>query len=94
MGVPLITLRGRTSVGRWGASLLSNLGLQNLIAKTPAQYVDLAAILAADVPELIRLRQTLRQRLESSPIMDPAGWVHDLETLYRQIWRRWCANPA
>ena len=48
MGVPVITLTGRTAVGRAGASILSNLGLPELIAETPEQYVAIAVELAAD----------------------------------------------
>ncbi len=37
MGVPVITLAGPTAVGRGGVSILSNLGLTELIARTPEQ---------------------------------------------------------
>ena len=40
MGVPVITLAGRTGVGRSGVSILSNVGLPELIAPTPGQYID------------------------------------------------------
>ena len=46
MGVPVITLAGRTAVGRGGVSILSNLGLTELIARTPEQYVAIAIALA------------------------------------------------
>ncbi len=48
MGVPLVTLSGKTSVGRGGRSILSNLGLPELIAHDPGQYVQIAADLAGD----------------------------------------------
>ena len=47
MGVPTLTLVGKTVVGRAGWSQLCNLGLQELAAETPEQYVALAARLAA-----------------------------------------------
>src|SRR5258707_1158915 len=46
MGVPVITLVGQTVVGRAGFSQLMNLGLPELIAKKPEEYVRLAAELA------------------------------------------------
>ena len=55
MGVPVIALAGRTSVGRAGVSLLSNVGLPELIAHTPQQYVDIAVRWAGDLPRLAAL---------------------------------------
>jgi predicted O-linked N-acetylglucosamine transferase (SPINDLY family) len=39
MGVPVVTLRGDRHAGRMVASLLTCLGLQELVAETPADYV-------------------------------------------------------
>jgi protein O-GlcNAc transferase len=47
MGVPVITLVGKTAVGRAGLSQLSNLRLPELVAWSPEQYVQIAADLAA-----------------------------------------------
>ena len=46
MGVPVVTLVGQTVVGRAGLSQLTNLGLPELIAQTPEQYVQIATDLA------------------------------------------------
>ncbi len=94
MGVPLVTLVGRTVVGRAGWSLLSNLGLQELAALTPEQYVRLAVELAGDLPRLRELRGTLRQRMERSPLMDAPRFARQVEQAYRQMWRRWCRIRA
>ena len=90
MGVPVVTLAGRTAVGRGGASILTNLGLPELIARTPQQYVQIAAELAGDLPRLAELRRTLRGRMESSPLMDAPRFAGNVEAAYRQMWRNWC----
>jgi predicted O-linked N-acetylglucosamine transferase (SPINDLY family) len=90
MGVPSVTLIGQTVVGRAGWSQLSNLGLQELAAETPEQYVALSAELAGDLPRLQQLRATLRQRMERSPLMDGPRFAREVEQAYRQFWRRWC----
>ena len=59
MGVPVVSLVGQTVVGRAGLSMLSNLGLSDLVADQPQQFVDIAARLAADVPRLAELRATV-----------------------------------
>ena len=94
MGVPIVTLVGQTVVGRGGLSLLRTLGLPELIAETPEQYVEIAATLARDLPRLSTLRSTLRERLRSSPLMDAPRFARNIEAAYRQMWRRWCDRPV
>ena len=94
MGVPVITLLGKTTVGRAGWSQLCNLGLKDLAAETPEQYVALAAQLAADLPRLQELRGTLRQRMLRSPLMDANRFARHMEQAYRQMWRRWCKTDG
>jgi len=101
MGVPTLTLVStKTVLGRGGWTQLCNLGLQELAAETPEQYVALAAGLAGDLTRLEELRSTLRQRMLRSPLMDGKRFARHVEQLYRQMWRRWChgrqpsINPA
>jgi predicted O-linked N-acetylglucosamine transferase (SPINDLY family) len=91
MGVPVVTLVGKTIVGRAGFSQLSNLGLTELVAETPEQYVTIAADLAGDVDRLKRLRAGLRDRMRNSPLMDAVQFTRDIESAYRRMWRTWCA---
>ena len=92
MGVPLVALRGDRGIARSGASILQSLGLPELIARSPAEYVDLNVRLACDRGWRDRLRTTLRNRLATSPLMDGAAFVADLESAYRQMWRTWCGS--
>jgi len=91
MGVPVVTLTGGTVVGRAGWSQLCNLGLPELAAQTPEEYIKIAISLAGDLPRLSELRSTLRQRMESSPLMDAKQFTRNIEVVYRNIWRKWCA---
>jgi predicted O-linked N-acetylglucosamine transferase (SPINDLY family) len=90
MGVPTLSLVGKTVVGRAGYSQLSNLNLQELAAETPEQYVALAARLSGDLPRLEQLRSTLRPRMQRSPLMDGRRFARNVEEAYRQMWGRWC----
>jgi protein O-GlcNAc transferase len=94
MGVPVITLVGQTAVGRAGMSQLMNLRMPELIARTPEQYVEIAAALAGDPPRLAEIRRTLRSRMQASPLMDAERFARDVEAVYRQIWRSWCAKVS
>ena len=92
MGVPTITLAGDTVVGRAGVCQANNVGLPELIAATHEQYVAIACALADDLERLAELRRTLRERLKQSPLMDGARFALQLESIYRGIWRRFCAR--
>jgi protein O-GlcNAc transferase len=72
---------------------MSNIGLPELVARSPDEYVAIAARLASDLPRLALLRSTLRERLESSPMMDTQRFAPQIEFAYRTMWRRWCAAP-
>ncbi|HYQ16183.1 MAG TPA: hypothetical protein VEQ58_10510, partial [Polyangiaceae bacterium] len=92
MGVPTVTLVGETVVGRAGVCQAMNLGLPELIATTPEQYVQSVVALASDLERLSELRQTLRARLQQSPLMDAPRFARNLESAYRDAWRRYCAK--
>jgi predicted O-linked N-acetylglucosamine transferase (SPINDLY family) len=91
MGVPVVTLVGKTVVGRAGLSQLHNLGLPELIAHTPEQFIEISVRLANDLQLLGQLRATLRERLEKSPLMDAPRFAKNVEAAYREMWQRWCA---
>lgn len=90
MGVPVVTLAGPTVVGRGGVSILSNMNLTSLIARTEDEYVDIAAAIARDIDALAGLRATLRERLRASPLMDATQFAADLEDAYARMWSDYC----
>jgi predicted O-linked N-acetylglucosamine transferase (SPINDLY family) len=90
MGAPIVTLVGATVVGRAGLSQLTNLAWPELIAHTPEQYVAIAATLAQELPPLSRLRATLRDCMQASPLMNAPRFARIIEAAYRTMWRRSC----
>ncbi|MGA2500518.1 MAG: tetratricopeptide repeat protein [Tepidisphaeraceae bacterium] len=91
MGVPVVSLVGKTVAGRGGLSILSNLGLPELVAGSQEGYVQIAGTLAGNLPRLRELRSILRRRMEHSPLVDAPRFARNIEAAYRQMWRRWCA---
>jgi predicted O-linked N-acetylglucosamine transferase (SPINDLY family) len=91
MGVPVVTLAGRSHAGRVGMSLLSAAGMPDLVAGSPREYVRIANELAADQGRLRALRAGLRERLRSSGLCDGPGFARRFGALIREEWRRWCA---
>jgi predicted O-linked N-acetylglucosamine transferase (SPINDLY family) len=91
MGAPVVTLYGNCHAGRLAASVLTQLGLKELIAVTPEEYITAAVKLASDLEVLSVLRSRLRQLMLASPLCDGKAFTRDLEAAYRIMWRRWCA---
>ena len=94
MGVPVVTLAGRNHAGRVGTAILTHLGLEELIAASPADYIARTVALARDPARLAHLRGTLRARMTASPLTDPQRIAAALEDAYRTMWRAWCVNTA
>jgi predicted O-linked N-acetylglucosamine transferase (SPINDLY family) len=89
MGVPVVTLAGQTHAGRVGVSLLGILGLDDLIAPNRQAYVRIAIELARDPQRLASLRQSLRPRMLTSPLMNGYDFVRRLESAYCLMWGQW-----
>jgi protein O-GlcNAc transferase len=92
MGVPVVSLAGDRPVSRAGLSQLSNLGLQEFVARSETEYVEIATGLAHDLPRLAELRRVLRARMEASVLMDAERFTRGIEAAYRTMWRQWCGN--
>lgn len=94
MGVPVVTLCGKTFVGRGSSSILTTLELEGWIAHDEAGYVDIAVRKAQDLPALVELKRQLRPRFEASILGDTKAYVRVAEDEYRKLWREWCLKQG
>jgi len=75
-----------------GVSMLTCLGMTELIADTREDYVAIAVRLARDLGRLAALRAGLRERMANSPLTDAKRFTLNLEQAYREMWANWCAR--
>jgi protein O-GlcNAc transferase len=94
MGVPTVTLAGRAYASRMGLSLLTQVGLKDLVAETPEQYVRAAAQLASDRLRINAVRASLRAHMICSPLMEYTGAARNIEETFRAAWRIWCGSSS
>jgi predicted O-linked N-acetylglucosamine transferase (SPINDLY family) len=92
MGVPVVTLRGDRHAGRVGASLLTQIGLTDLIADSLEGYLEIALALARNPGRLDDLRRSLRPRMAASPLCDGPAFARKMEAAFRTMWQHWCEN--
>ena len=94
MGVPVITLAGRGHAARVGASLLTQLGRDDWIAQSTADYIVGAKRLGSDISGLVEIRRKLRAQMAESSLCDAPRYAKKMETAYRRIWRALCETQS
>ena len=85
MGVPVISLYGDRHGTRFGLSILSNVGLNELAVDSYDEYIKRGVALAGDWEFLTILRKNLRTMMKKSPLMDAEGYVRDIEKAFVKI---------
>ncbi len=88
VGVPVVTVLGRTFAQRVAASLLHQVGLDELVSIDAHDFVDQVVALAQDAPRRAALREQLTAQAASSPLFDGARFAGDLQALYERMWSR------
>lgn len=94
MGLPVVTRAGTRHGARFGAGILQNAGLGELVADTADAYVERAVLLARDGELLAALHGGVHRMMRASPMMDGAQYVRDMETAYETIWERYLNEEA
>lgn len=89
MGVPVVTVPGDRIAGRHATAHLRTVGLHGLVAEDSAGLVQLAAALLTDPARLGALRETLRDRVAASPLVDARRFAHDFLDLVETAWDAW-----
>lgn len=91
-GTPVVTAPREPFISRVAASLLHEVGLQELIARDLADYEDIVVRLAADPGGRGRLRRRARSQIRESCLFDPGHATAALEQavleLLRERWER------
>ena len=94
MGVPVVTLAGDRHAARVGAAILGGIGLDELVATTPADYVAIAAGLAQDRDRRAAWRQSLRGSVAASPPGDGGRLAAAIEAFALEETERVSRRPA
>lgn len=85
MGLPLLTLSGRTFASRMAGALLTAAGIPELITYDLQAYEELAVQLASDKKLLKSLRKKLAVAKEGSPLFNSENFTRNLEQEYKGL---------
>ena len=86
MGVPVLTLTGRSFASRVCGSLLRAVGTPDMVCSSAQQYVERAVAFGKDRTLLTPYRERLQQARTTCTLFDMPRLVQSLESLYRQMW--------
>lgn len=84
-GLPLLTCSGKTFSSRYAGSILTELGVPELITQSMNEYEDLAVALATDPERYMVLRAYLRSRIKHSNLFKTDKKVRDIEDAFRNV---------
>ena len=88
MGVPVVTVRGTYHTGMVATGILQRTGLSDWAAADLSDYVNIAQKAAQDLGALNLLRQSLRSKMLNSSLLNPDGFVREVESAYRWMYRQ------
>jgi predicted O-linked N-acetylglucosamine transferase (SPINDLY family) len=87
-GVPVLTCLGRSFAARVAGSMLTSIGMEELIARDLQEYETIALGLAQSPERLAALRGKLGRNRSTHPLFDMTRLARDIERAYEMMWKR------
>lgn len=94
VGLPVLTCAGDTFASRVAGSLLTAIGMPELVTRSLDQYEALALNLARNPADLAALRRKLQENRLTTPLFDTPGFARHLEAAYFQMWENYRSGNA
>jgi predicted O-linked N-acetylglucosamine transferase (SPINDLY family) len=91
-GIPVVTVMGTHFASRVAASLLTAMGLNELIAPDLDGYKDMIIDLAMNTERLERLKEKVAEARDIHPLFDIDGYVRHMEKAYTFMWDLFLQN--
>jgi len=88
MDVPVLTRIGATFASRVAASLVSAVGIPELIVTTEAEYEQTAIALAQDSDRLLTIKNKLKSQKTDSILFDTPRFTKALEAVYQDLYHQ------
>ena len=87
VGLPVLTLAGKSIVSRVAGSLLTNINMKELITYNYDDYKNMALKLSNDKKFYNDLRSKLQKERLSSPLFNTKQYTKDLESIYNKLYK-------
>ena len=90
MGVPVVSLYGNTHASRVSKSILHRLNLDELAVNSIPEFAQAVQMLSKDSDLRSHIRNTLRQKMSESPLMNQQQFCNEFMGAIRKKWEGWC----
>ena len=87
-GLPIVTIIGESFQSRVCSSLLSTVGLKELITNSYEEYENLAINIAKNPQKLQSIKDSLKMNIKNSPLFNSKFYTENLEKAYINIYER------
>jgi predicted O-linked N-acetylglucosamine transferase (SPINDLY family) len=91
-GLPVLTLKGQSFASRVSASLLSTIGLGEMIVSTAEDYEEMAIRLATNSQLFDEIKRKLAQNRLTTPLFDTRSFARNLEDAFVSMHERYLTD--
>ena len=88
MGVPTMVLKGYNFNSRCGESIITNTGINYLVAPNIKDYIKRASLLSQDKKKLNKIRKLLFDQVLSTPLFNTQSFAKNFGDLLFKIFNR------
>ena len=90
--LPIITIKGNSFASRVASSLLSSVGLEELITKSGKEYEELAVKIAENKNFYKEIKDKLKKNIIDMPLFNSKLFTKKLETAYTEVYKNYNEN--
>ena len=90
--LPIITIKGNSFASRVASSLLSSVGLEELITKSGKEYEELAVKIAENKNFYKEIKDKLKKNIIDMPLFNSKLFTKKLETSYIEVYKNYNEN--
>jgi predicted O-linked N-acetylglucosamine transferase (SPINDLY family) len=88
MGLPVLTLKGKSFNSREASGVISALNLPELITYSREEYESLAVEIARNPKKLQKIKEKLNENLKTAPLYDTPLFTKNLELAFKKMYQR------
>ena len=85
MGIPVLTMIGKSFASRVASSILINVGLEKLVTKNINEYIKIATEIALDKNKLVELKAHLANPNNTDNLFNSKKFTKDLENIFLNL---------
>ena len=85
----MVTVTGEHFASRMASSIITNLGLEELVASNLEEYEEIAVTYANNPEKLLNLKNKIKENSKSHPLFDMKKFVKNLEEAYLLMWKNY-----